>query len=98
MKKVALAAFVAMCIGSTALAQQSTRQPGQPSAEQPRQQQPSRAEPRAQAPRGGDRTEQVSFEQADQNRDGMVNREEADDIDGFMAGYIVIAPVGPVPG
>jgi Ca2+-binding EF-hand superfamily protein len=35
------------------------------------------------APRGGDRTEQVSFERADKNADGRVSREEANDIDGF---------------
>lgn len=35
------------------------------------------------APRGGDRTEQVSFDRADKNADGRVSREEANDIDGF---------------
>jgi hypothetical protein len=31
----------------------------------------------------GDRTEQVAFDQADKNRDGKVDRDEAADIDGF---------------
>jgi hypothetical protein len=31
----------------------------------------------------GDRTEQVTFEQADKNHDGKVDRDEAEDIDGF---------------
>jgi Ca2+-binding EF-hand superfamily protein len=31
----------------------------------------------------GDRTEQVTFEKADQNGDGKVDRDEAEDIDGF---------------
>ena len=31
----------------------------------------------------GDRTEQVTFEQADKNKDGKVDRDEAEDIDGF---------------
>jgi hypothetical protein len=30
-----------------------------------------------------DRTEQVAFDQADTNRDGKVDRDEAEDIDGF---------------
>ena len=34
-------------------------------------------------PLAGDRTEQVSFEQADKNRDGKIDRDEAEDIDGF---------------
>jgi hypothetical protein len=35
------------------------------------------------APRGGDRTELVQFDRADENADGRVSREEANDIDGF---------------
>lgn len=31
----------------------------------------------------GDRTEQVTFEQADKNKDGKIDRDEANDIDGF---------------
>jgi alpha-D-ribose 1-methylphosphonate 5-triphosphate synthase subunit PhnI len=42
-------------------------------------QQPS-AQPQ---PRGGDRTDQVTFETADKNRDGKVNKEEAGQIAGF---------------
>jgi Ca2+-binding EF-hand superfamily protein len=41
------------------------------------------AQSQQRAPRGGDRTEQVSFERADKNADGRVSREEANDIDGF---------------
>jgi Ca2+-binding EF-hand superfamily protein len=37
----------------------------------------------APAPRGGDRTDQVSFETADKNKDGKVNKEEAGQIAGF---------------
>jgi Ca2+-binding EF-hand superfamily protein len=47
-------------------------------AQQPAQQ------PGAQpAPRGGDRTDQVSFETADKNKDSKVNKEEAGQIAGF---------------
>jgi Ca2+-binding EF-hand superfamily protein len=35
------------------------------------------------APRGGDRTDQISFETADKNGDGRVNRQEAGTIAGF---------------
>ena len=35
------------------------------------------------APRGGDRTDQVSFETADKNKDGKLSRDEANAIDGF---------------
>src|SRR5262245_6867978 len=31
----------------------------------------------------GDRTEQVTFDQADKNKDGKIDRDEAEDIDGF---------------
>lgn len=34
-------------------------------------------------PLTGDRTEQVTFEQVDKNRDGKIDRDEAEDIDGF---------------
>jgi Ca2+-binding EF-hand superfamily protein len=34
-------------------------------------------------PLAGDRTEQLTFEQADKDRDGKVSRDEARDIDGF---------------
>ena len=81
MKKLALAAFVAVSLGAAAYAQQSNQRSGQPSAQQPRQQ----TQPRAQqpAPRGDDRTELVSFDTADKNKDGMINRDEGNDIDGF---------------
>jgi hypothetical protein len=52
-----------------------------PQSQTPRQQQPSSQT--SPAPRGGDRTEQVSFEKADKNSDGTVSRDEARDIDGF---------------
>jgi Ca2+-binding EF-hand superfamily protein len=86
MNKLAFATLVAMGMTTAAIAQQS--QPGQspgraaqPSTQQPRETPSSReATP---APRGGDRTDQVSFETADKNADGRVNREEANQIDGF---------------
>jgi EF hand domain-containing protein len=31
----------------------------------------------------GDRTEQVTFEQVDKNKDGKIDRDEAEDVDGF---------------
>jgi hypothetical protein len=34
-------------------------------------------------PLAGDRTDQVSFEDADKNKDGKIDRDEAEDIDGF---------------
>jgi hypothetical protein len=40
-------------------------------------QQPTRSPP------GNDRTNQVTFEQADKNKDGKIDRDEAEDIDGF---------------
>lgn len=93
MKKLALATLVAMGMTAAAIAQQQpgqqpspsqrSTQPTQPST-QPRSTQPTQPnQPSTQAPRGGDRTEQVTFERADKNADGRVNREEANDIDGF---------------
>jgi hypothetical protein len=84
MKKLAFATLVAMGMTTAAIAQQPAPQPGraaQPSAQQPRET-PSTREA-APAPRGGDRTDQVSFDTADKNADGKVNREEANQIDGF---------------
>jgi hypothetical protein len=46
----------------------------------------ARSTPRGDGQEGpltGDRTEQVTFEQADKNRDGKIDRDEAEDIDGF---------------
>jgi hypothetical protein len=34
-------------------------------------------------PLTGDRAEHVTFEQADKNHDGKIDRDEAEDIDGF---------------
>jgi hypothetical protein len=77
-KKLALATLVALGMSAAAVAQQQpSQQPGQGSAQQPSS---SQSTP---APRGGDRTEQVTFERADKNGDGRVNREEGNDIDGF---------------
>ncbi len=36
-----------------------------------------------QGARSGDRTEQVTFEHVDKNKDGKIDLEEGDDIDGF---------------
>jgi len=46
----------------------------------------ARSTPRGDGQEGpltGDRTEQVSFEKADKNSDGKLDRDEAEDIDGF---------------
>lgn len=75
-KKLALATLVAMGMSAAAIAQQPGSQPGQRST------QPSTQSSQP-APRGGDRTEQVSFERADKNADGRISREEGNDIDGF---------------
>jgi hypothetical protein len=89
--KLAFATLVAMGMTEAAIAQQpgqqtqprqsqpQTQQPGQQT--QPRQQQPGASQ--SQAPRGGDRTEQMSFERADKNADGRVSREEGNAIEGF---------------
>jgi Ca2+-binding EF-hand superfamily protein len=82
MKKLAFATLVAMGMTTAAIAQQQpAQQPGQ-RATQPSTQAPSTREA-APAPRGEDRTEQVSFDKADKNGDGRVNRQEANDIEGF---------------
>jgi Ca2+-binding EF-hand superfamily protein len=78
MKKLALATLVAMGMSAAAIAQQPAGQSDQRST-QPSQQ-TREATP---APRGGDRTEQVTFERADKNADGRISREEGNDIDGF---------------
>jgi Ca2+-binding EF-hand superfamily protein len=78
MKKLAFTTLVAMGMTTAAIAQQ---QPSQQTT--PRSTQPSTQSTQTPAPRGGDRTEQVGFETADKNGDGRVNREEANDIDGF---------------
>lgn len=85
MKKLAIATLVAMGLtGAAAAQQQPGAQPGrsaQPPTTQPRETPTTREA--APAPRGGDRTDQVSFETADKNADGRVNREEANMIAGF---------------
>ena len=86
MKKLAFATLVAMGMSAAAIAQQPSGQQPAPRPAQPQTQQPSQQpgqQPSTPAPRGGDRTEQVTFERADKNADGRVNREEANDIDGF---------------
>ncbi|HSC17268.1 MAG TPA: hypothetical protein VLI71_19215 [Gammaproteobacteria bacterium] len=90
MNRLAFATLVAMGMTAAAIAQQPSQQPAprqaqpqtQPSQQpQPRQQQPSQST--TQAPRGGDRTEQMTFERADKNADGHVSREEGNAIEGF---------------
>ncbi len=93
MNKLAFATLVAMGMTAAAIAQQPGQSPSQrstqPQTQQPRQapppsqSQPRQQPPATQAPRGGDRTEQVSFERADENADGQISRQEANDIDGF---------------
>lgn len=80
MKKLALATLVAMGMSAAAIAQQPAGQSDQRSTQPSQQQQPREVTP---APRGGDRTEQVTFERADKNADGRISREEGNDIDGF---------------
>lgn len=41
------------------------------------------AQQRSPAPPGGDRTDQVSFDTVDKDRDGKLTRQEANEIDGF---------------
>jgi len=69
MKTTLLAVAVAACFGTAAIAQQPA-QPAQQTSAQP-------------APHGGDRTDLVSFQTADKNKDGAVNKEEAGQIAGF---------------
>ena len=90
MKKLAFATLVAMGMTAAAIAQQQpgqgpspsqrSTQPTQPQT-QPRTTQPT--QPSQTTPRGGDRTEQVTFERADKDADGRVSREEGNDVDGF---------------
>ena len=91
--KLAFATLVAMGMSAAAVAQQQPTNPPTPRSTQPSAQQPSE-QPRStqpsaqgnqstQAPRGGDRTEQVTFDRADKNADGRVSREEGNDVDGF---------------
>jgi Ca2+-binding EF-hand superfamily protein len=73
MKKLAFATLVAMGVATAAVAQP----PSQPSP-------PPRAQPQAvPAPPGNDRTNQMTFETADKNKDGLVNKEEGNQINGF---------------
>jgi Ca2+-binding EF-hand superfamily protein len=71
MKTLTLATLVAMGAATAAVAQQ----PGQPTPPPQTQTVPS--------PPGNDRTNRVSFEIADRNKDGLVNEEEGNLINGF---------------
>jgi hypothetical protein len=89
MNKLAFATLVAMGMTAAAIAQQPSQQPtprqAQPPTQtqpQPRQTQPGSSQTTP-APRGGDRTEQMSFERADKNADGQVSRQEGNAIEGF---------------
>jgi Ca2+-binding EF-hand superfamily protein len=73
MKKVVFATLLAMGITSVAIAQ-APSPPPRTGADS------SGASP---APRGDDRTNRITFESADKNKDGTVNREEANQINGF---------------
>jgi Ca2+-binding EF-hand superfamily protein len=68
MRKLAFATFAALGVATAALAQQPTP--------------PPRPEV-VPAPPGNDRTNQVTFETADKNKDGLVNKEEGNLINGF---------------
>ena len=89
MNKLAFATLVAMGMTAAAIAQQPSQQPtprqSQPQTQpqaQPRQTQPGSSQTTP-APRGGDRTEQMSFERADKNADSQVSRQEGNAIEGF---------------
>jgi len=73
MNKTAIATFLALGLGGAAFAQQAGQQPA------PAPQQPVRSE----QPNGDDRSDQVTFETADKDKDGVVNPEEGNAIDGF---------------
>ena len=88
MKKLAFATLVAMGMTAAAIAQQPAQQPSPSQSTQPTQPQTQPrttqpTQPSQTTPRGGDRTEQVSFERADKDADGRVSREEGNDVDGF---------------
>jgi Ca2+-binding EF-hand superfamily protein len=81
-----------MGMTAAAIAQQPSQQPAprqsQPQTQQqqgqqtqPRQQQPGASQ--TETPRGGDRTEQMSFERADKDADGRLSRTEGNAIEGF---------------
>jgi Ca2+-binding EF-hand superfamily protein len=73
MNKLVFATVAALGITGTALAQQAGQQPA-PAAQPP---------VRAEQPAGDDKTDQVTFETADKNKDGTINPEEGNAIDGF---------------
>lgn len=77
MKKLAFATLIALGMSTAAIAQQQPSQRPADRSAQPRSAQPTPA------PRGGDRTEQVSFDRADDNADGRLSRDEANEIEGF---------------
>jgi Ca2+-binding EF-hand superfamily protein len=87
MKKLAFATLVAMGMATAAVAQQSSQSPGQrstqPSAQPGSRQGAESGNLSTRQPRGGDRTDQVSFDSADKNGDGKINKEEGNDIAGF---------------
>lgn len=77
MTKLAFATLIALGMSTAAIAQQ---QPSQRPADRSAQPRSTQQTP---APRGGDRTEQVSFDRADDNGDGRLSRDEANEIEGF---------------
>jgi hypothetical protein len=91
MKRIALTTLVTLGFAAAALAQPgqpgSRSQPADPDAPRAVPADPAvpanRANPATPAPPGGDRTDQVSFEDADKNADGFVNSEEGNMIAGF---------------
>ncbi len=87
MKHKILATFIALGFASGVAAQASrdTTQPTRPtqSGQSAQPGQSGQSQQRTQVPDGRDRTEQVPFAQADANKDGEINREEGNKIDGF---------------
>jgi hypothetical protein len=69
MNKLTIATVAALSIAGTALAQQPAQTPQQPV--------------RSEQPAGDDKSDQVPFETADKNKDGTINQEEGNAIDGF---------------
>lgn len=88
MKRIAVT-ILSLGLASVAMAQpgQAGDEPSRPAdanADRAGQAVPANPEEQVtEAPRGDDRTDQVSFETADKNADGRVNREEGNSIAGF---------------
>lgn len=84
MKRIALTTLVTLGFAAAAMAQPGdSRSPAQPDGADTPRAAGSASSQATRAPEGRDRTDQVSFETADKNSDGVVNREEGNAIAGF---------------